>query len=201
MDLETSEAGSSEVVLKNWDFPKIHSQLHLFDDIIAKGATRNFNTKPNESLNRSFKKYYTVTNFQNVDGQVSQLRYKHKLVLILRQVLQQDQFHYAITFIESKIEVLDEFAKSRDADETIEPPSSTSTTNQSISHVYLGSPKKATTLADFTDSSTGNGLTYSVFRRMLEEFLNKFYQAYELPHERYLEIKGDQKVMFKSSVF
>ena len=70
MKLEASEGEIPDLAEKSWDFPKIHSQLHLFDDIIAKGVTRNYNTKPNESLNRPFKGDYTVTNFQDVDEQV-----------------------------------------------------------------------------------------------------------------------------------
>ena len=57
---------------KNWDFPKIHSQQHIFDDIVAKGATQNFNTKPNESLNRPLKLIYiNFTNFREVAQQVN----------------------------------------------------------------------------------------------------------------------------------
>jgi len=70
MKLEASEGEIPDLAEKSWDFPKIHSQLHLFDDIIAKGVTRNYNTKPNESLNRPFKGDYTVTNFWDVDEQV-----------------------------------------------------------------------------------------------------------------------------------
>jgi len=55
---------------KNWDFPKIHWQQHLFDDILAKGATRNFNSKINESLNCPLKKKYICTNFRDVAEQV-----------------------------------------------------------------------------------------------------------------------------------
>jgi len=68
--------------VKDWDFPKIHSQQHLFDDIVAKGATRNYNTKPNESLNRPLKGIYVnQTNFRDVAEQVSlihiQLNHSH----------------------------------------------------------------------------------------------------------------------------
>ena len=83
MALESSEETGSDSA-KNWDFPKVHSQLHLFDDIMAKGVTRNFNTKTNESLNRPFKKNYKITNYQQVEKQVYGLGYKHKLVLTLR---------------------------------------------------------------------------------------------------------------------
>ena len=55
-------------------------------------------------------------------------------------------------------------------------------------------------MAQFAGSS-GDGLTYSIFRKMLEDFLNKFYQAHQLPHERYLKIQGDQKVISKLLLF
>ena len=55
---------------KNWDFPKIHWIEHAFDDIEAKGVTRNYNTKPNEKLHGPLKKCYLKTNFKNVTEQV-----------------------------------------------------------------------------------------------------------------------------------
>lgn len=70
----TGDDGSG---VKSWDFPKIHSQQHLFDDIVAKGATRNYNTKPNESLNQPLKGIYAnQTNFRDVAEQV-RLLYIH----------------------------------------------------------------------------------------------------------------------------
>ncbi|KAF8256486.1 hypothetical protein EI94DRAFT_1645643, partial [Lactarius quietus] len=56
---------------KNWNFPKIHALVHCFDDIEAKGASRNYNTKPNEKLHGPLKKSYTLrTNVKNFAGQV-----------------------------------------------------------------------------------------------------------------------------------
>jgi hypothetical protein len=44
---------------------------HLFDDIEAKGATRNYNTKPNEKMHGSLKESYSHrTNFRDVAPQV-----------------------------------------------------------------------------------------------------------------------------------
>ena len=58
--------------LKDWNFPKIHAQLHLFDDIIAKGVTRNYNSKTNESFHGPIRwDYVSGTNFRDVDEQVS----------------------------------------------------------------------------------------------------------------------------------
>ena len=62
-------------------------------------------------------------------------------------------------------------------------------------HIYLGSPIEGATVAEFADGS--NGLAYATFRKMLETFLNGFYAAHQLPRERYLEVRGDQNVMFE----
>ncbi|KAI9441949.1 hypothetical protein BJY52DRAFT_1195036 [Lactarius psammicola] len=40
---------------KNWNFPKMHALVHSFDDIEAKGASCNYNTKPNEKLHGPLK--------------------------------------------------------------------------------------------------------------------------------------------------
>ena len=50
----------------------MHTHQHTFDDIEAKGVTRNYNTKPNEQLHGPLKKsYLRRTNFKEVAGQVS----------------------------------------------------------------------------------------------------------------------------------
>lgn len=57
---------------KGWNFPKAHTHQHVFQDILTKGVTRNYNTKPNEKLNGPLKKFYqNHTNFKNVASQVS----------------------------------------------------------------------------------------------------------------------------------
>lgn len=56
---------------KNWNFPKAHTHIHMFQDILRKGATRNFNTKVNEKGHGPIKDWYKYqTNFKNVDDQV-----------------------------------------------------------------------------------------------------------------------------------
>ena len=99
--------------------------------------------------------------------------------------------------MQAKIDALNEATQSDNADETVE--SSTSTVDELVTHIYLGSRKKGTTVSEFAGSSAGNGLTFPIFQKMLEIFLNKFYEAHQLPRERYLEIRGDQEVMSKTS--
>ncbi|PBK88793.1 hypothetical protein ARMGADRAFT_1033774 [Armillaria gallica] len=78
---------------KNWDFSKIHSLKHLFDDIEAKGVTLNYNTKPNESMHGSFKEsYHRCTNFKD----------------IAKQILRVDQWYSASSFIRQQINLHDQ---------------------------------------------------------------------------------------------
>ncbi|KAH9953929.1 hypothetical protein BC827DRAFT_1280060 [Russula dissimulans] len=62
--------------VKSWNFPKMHALVHSFDDVKAKGASCNYNTKPNEKLHGPLKKLYSMrTNFKNVAEQI--LKYEH----------------------------------------------------------------------------------------------------------------------------
>ncbi|KAG6328349.1 hypothetical protein ID866_10740, partial [Astraeus odoratus] len=57
---------------KDWNFPKIHALTHLFDDIIAKGVTWNYNKKPNEKCHRLLQQtHQQETNFKDVANQVN----------------------------------------------------------------------------------------------------------------------------------
>jgi hypothetical protein len=57
---------------KNWSFPKMHLHLHVFDDIMDKGAMSNMSTKPSEKIHGPIRKIYSnQTNFKNVADQVS----------------------------------------------------------------------------------------------------------------------------------
>ncbi|KAG1838862.1 hypothetical protein DFJ58DRAFT_718667 [Suillus subalutaceus] len=52
---------------KNWNFPKLHMSVHIFDNIEAKGATCHCNMKPNENMHGPLKDSYQMhTNFRNV---------------------------------------------------------------------------------------------------------------------------------------
>ncbi|KAF8268009.1 hypothetical protein EI94DRAFT_1801011 [Lactarius quietus] len=54
----------------------MHTLVHSFDNIEAKGASRNYNMKPNKKLHGPLKKSYTLqTNFKNFARQI--LRFKH----------------------------------------------------------------------------------------------------------------------------
>ena len=57
---------------------------HIFDDVEAKGATRNYNTKPNEKMHGSLKDSYLLrTNFRDVAEQV-RFNFKKMIIIILQ---------------------------------------------------------------------------------------------------------------------
>ena len=60
-----------ESMQKNWNFPKAHLGKHAFEDIIEKGAVRNYSTRPNESHHSPIRKYYLrQTNRKDMPEQV-----------------------------------------------------------------------------------------------------------------------------------
>ncbi|KAG1726802.1 uncharacterized protein EDB91DRAFT_1239606 [Suillus paluster] len=67
---------TAEMSEKSWNFPKKHLSAHLFDDIEAKGVSRNYSTKPNEKMHSPLKDaYQDRTNFKNFTEQI--LQYNH----------------------------------------------------------------------------------------------------------------------------
>ncbi|KAG0707969.1 hypothetical protein DFH29DRAFT_979579 [Suillus ampliporus] len=73
MDIAFTDSSIPENISKDkgWNFPKLHMDVHFFDDIEAKGVTRNYNTKLNEKMHGPLKDSYLLrTNFRNVAEQV-----------------------------------------------------------------------------------------------------------------------------------
>ncbi|KAG1847064.1 hypothetical protein F4604DRAFT_1594697 [Suillus subluteus] len=60
---------------KNWNFQKLHMTMHLFDDIEAKGVTRNYNMKLSKQMHGPLKDWYQQqTNFKDFAEQVGNTR-------------------------------------------------------------------------------------------------------------------------------
>ncbi|KAK0500068.1 hypothetical protein EDD18DRAFT_1102263 [Armillaria luteobubalina] len=86
--------------VKSWNFPKIHSHKHLVDDIMAKGVTRNYNTKPNEKMHGPLKYAYQLrTNFKEVTEQILRVDSWCNAASFIRQQidLQEELLHQAIS--------------------------------------------------------------------------------------------------------
>ncbi|KAG1769124.1 hypothetical protein EV702DRAFT_1181845 [Suillus placidus] len=79
-------------VTKNWNFPKMHASKHIFDDIIAKGAARNFSTRPNEKQHGPIKCWYLrQTNRKDIANQVCHHQLWKKNLTSLAQVEEENK--------------------------------------------------------------------------------------------------------------
>ncbi|KAK0475391.1 hypothetical protein IW261DRAFT_1422226 [Armillaria novae-zelandiae] len=96
-NLKAYSQATDHMVWKNvtsWSIPKVHMQRHLFDDIIAKGATKNYNTKVNECMHGPLKEaYQTWTNFKNVADQILMTDHKYRIAMKLQQRMDCNKKH------------------------------------------------------------------------------------------------------------
>ncbi|KAG1843288.1 hypothetical protein DFJ58DRAFT_717813 [Suillus subalutaceus] len=170
---------------KNWNFPKLHMTTHLFDDIEAKGVTRNYNTKPSEQMHGPLKDWYQQqTNFKDFAEQI--LRIDHWLLVadnIRRQIFDLDEY----TRVTSQSQANDINDIDNDANE--DDPDSKSSTNPLMHdfdpldgsmHVKFGSREAPQTFG-LIENSHKNDVTFTNFRVKLNSFLNVFLPASNIP--------------------
>lgn len=101
---------------KKWNnAPKAHMHMHMPQDIMAKGATRHYNTKTFESMHRPLKQFYLwMSNFKNVGPQVCYYCIAHipqralTECLLCFQILTADIRSHAATYIRTEIDAYDE---------------------------------------------------------------------------------------------
>ncbi|KAH9888565.1 hypothetical protein C8Q73DRAFT_776637 [Cubamyces lactineus] len=109
---------------KNWNFPKCHTHQHIVDDVMEKGVTKNFNTKPFEKMHGIIKGIYQdQTNFKDVEAQIARIEHQ---VSVAR-------------FMRSRINALDEAVNKRLT------PKEPKADSFQFAHVHLGAPTQGTT--------------------------------------------------------
>ncbi|KAG1829439.1 hypothetical protein EV424DRAFT_1470719 [Suillus variegatus] len=169
---------------KNWNFPKKHLLTHLFDDIIAKGVTRNYNTKPNEKMHGPLRAiYHWQTNFKDVAPQI--LRYDHWLLTSLS--------------IHDEINDLDAYTNNLKA--TIEPDATENSEGvvNAAARVQLGARQNDVFFADIEQSHATDRAFFG-FRIKLNQFLNDLLpnNAIPLPNEMHIRFQAcDQITEFR----
>ncbi|KAG1731038.1 hypothetical protein EDD22DRAFT_1014271, partial [Suillus occidentalis] len=166
---------------KNWNFPKLHMSVHIFDNIEAKGATRNYNTKPNERMHGSLKDSYLLrTNFRDVAPQI--LHINHWQVVaesIRRHISDLDEYESGGSEDSGDLEDLG------DVDDLVSP-------DANAPHVRLGSRQAAQTFELIEDAHKEDA-AFTNFRVKLNNFLTDFLQVIQLP------LPGGKRVQFKAS--
>ncbi|KAI6095746.1 hypothetical protein EV401DRAFT_2062414 [Pisolithus croceorrhizus] len=166
----------TENVKKNWNFPKNHMHMHVFDDIKAKGVTWNFSTKPNEKMHGPLKeKYQRCTNFQNVAEQILQVNHLE---------LVSELIHCTITNYDTNTRSPDD----NDADEVKQ---------EDFFHVRLGSRVKHPLMLEAVKQRSITNKVFFQFQMKLNEFLNRYFTAVgkTLPGGKCIQFQPNDQIM------
>ncbi|KAJ6553880.1 hypothetical protein B0H10DRAFT_1848583, partial [Mycena sp. CBHHK59/15] len=160
---------------KNWNFPKMHSHQHVFDDIENKGASRNFGTKINESMHGPIRQtYHKLTNFKDVTPQL--IKHDHRRAVAL--------------FIREQLDALD------GPEDSLCPADLEAVVQSNIS---IGSKLKPIMFSALEDGMSAD-IAFQRFRMRFGEFLSNFLPAfgYRLPNGNRIRFeKTDMIVPFQ----
>ncbi|TFK32475.1 hypothetical protein BDQ12DRAFT_773338 [Crucibulum laeve] len=150
---------TKDVLPGDWQFIKMHSNRHVFDDITAKGVSRGFSTNQNEKMHGPLKDSYQFnTNFKDVASQI--LKIDHHL--------------FIAKYIRNNINQLHEETESTtDHREPI---------IKIIGNIYLGSKQKECSLDMLELSKKSSDQGYIQFRIKLAKFLNEYLPAISTGH-------------------
>ncbi|EIW74668.1 hypothetical protein CONPUDRAFT_67069, partial [Coniophora puteana RWD-64-598 SS2] len=153
---------------KNWNFPKNHSNHHAIRDILAKGVTSVYNTKPNESMHRSLRESYKYrTNFKEIALQVLRIELWLLVLVIVREHI--TAFDRACVESSAKSEPSDE------KDTLVDDLESSQT------RFTLGSkaPGSAQSLQDLQDTHLDDS-RFNNLSRKFEDFINSYFVTHNL---------------------
>ncbi|KAK7000821.1 hypothetical protein R3P38DRAFT_3327544 [Favolaschia claudopus] len=161
---------------KNWNFPKMHLQQHAFDDIVRKGASRNFGAKIDESMHAATRAAYLRQTILKFDSADNILRSLHR-TLVAKYI--RDQLDGRETFLDD-----DDFEQQAPSD--IEP----------VGNVVVGSRKTPTSFADL-ENVMKEDTAFTRFRLRFAEFLNIFLPAfgYTLPQGKRVALQPTQEII------
>ncbi|KAI5899758.1 uncharacterized protein SCHCODRAFT_02682721 [Schizophyllum commune H4-8] len=182
---------------KTWNFPKIHQHAHVFDDIEAKGAARNFGTKPFEKMHGRLRKIYkNQTNFKNFEEQIVRIRHRQYMAQDVQEQLE-------------RLDALQRDEEQRRKDEEVEDarrwrwkpsPSAPSDDDgpsgkDDFQRIVLGSPDGMVSLEDLEGFVFGDGQVFPHLRREISTYLGVKLTKHDLirPY-KYLEVKYSSEV-------
>ncbi|KAF8834824.1 hypothetical protein BDN67DRAFT_992580 [Paxillus ammoniavirescens] len=152
---------------KNWNFPKVHSAKHAFNDIREKGAACNFSTRPNEKVHGPFKHaFFLQTNWKDVANQL--LRLDHTSIIA--------------ELIRGRIDHLDTEHLKWLLDERALEDGETDTMDYRTfnTHIYLGSPQRPIMFAAI-EAENLTSHAFHDFRKKFTMFINEFVLVHDIP--------------------
>ncbi|KAG2063962.1 hypothetical protein BDR04DRAFT_1122895 [Suillus decipiens] len=153
---------------KNWAYPRQHAYAHLFDNIKAKGAMQNTNTKANEKCHGPIRQIYLwQTNFKNIAEQVLDLNHHfliaHSICLDIEDYDDLTAFQTDHLYLDSED---DEEHYDNDSDATV--------------HIKLGAAQTEQTFAAL-EQLHANDNAFNQFCIKLANFLSDSLPAHRMP--------------------
>ncbi|KAM6495342.1 hypothetical protein JOM56_009965 [Amanita muscaria] len=205
-----SNDDTEDVSTKNWNFPKMHTQVHLFDDIRAKGATRHYNTKPNEQMHGPLRRAYLFrTNFKNVAPQILQVNH-----WVLAAQVVQDNIDVLDTYYDKQQTDTDENECDVDANdgEAIDAPGPAAPATIVLDRIVFKSPVSESDAGcsfrqlETSDQTSNEPLLLSL-RSKVTGFLRQYFQDNQIhapypairPNETFIEYRA-MRVYYESMV-
>ncbi|KAG2355123.1 hypothetical protein BDR07DRAFT_1453876 [Suillus spraguei] len=161
---------------KKWAYPKRHAHAHLFDDIEAKGSTRNTNTKPNEKCHGPIRRIYRrQMNFKNIAEQVLCLDHRFLIAHSIR--LDIEDYDDLITSQNDPLhsDSEDDECPNNDSDATL--------------HIKLGATQKEQIFATLEQLHANNN-AFNWFRIKLANSLSDSLPAHRIP------LPGGKRIKF-----
>ncbi|KAK0492034.1 hypothetical protein EDD18DRAFT_1080209 [Armillaria luteobubalina] len=178
-NLKAYSQATDDIVWKNvtsWSIPKVHTQQHLFDDIIAKGVTKNYNTKVNECMHGPLKEaYQTRTNFKNVADQILMTDHRYGIAMKLRQRMDHNKKHQkeAMASVEQETKVSSKAKHHNRQMQNIQPLDS-----KASLHSLRFTPRDPRTLEEL-EAAFHSDPAYECFRIRLGLFMTTFLNMVE----------------------
>ncbi|KIK41608.1 hypothetical protein CY34DRAFT_85128 [Suillus luteus UH-Slu-Lm8-n1] len=162
---------------KNWNFPKMHASKHIFDDIIAKGAARNFSTRPNEKQHGPIKRWYLrQTNRKDIANQILVLDHKSFIAEFIRSRIEfLDEERHKLTLSREELE---------DNDTDDEPFEA---------RLHIGSPLRTLTSLAQVEEDNSSNRAFDCFRKKLATFLNHFLPSHNIPLPDGIHFHGHER--------
>ncbi|KAK0470789.1 hypothetical protein EDD18DRAFT_1315381 [Armillaria luteobubalina] len=178
-NLKAYSQATDDTIWKNvtsWSIPKVHTQQHLFDDIIAKGVTKNYNTKVNECMHGPLKEaYQTRTNFKNVADQILMTDHRYGIAMKLRQRMDRNKKHQkeAMASVEQETKVSSKAKRHNRQMQNIQPLDS-----KASLHSLQFTPRDPRTLEEL-EAAFHSDPAYERFRIRLGLFMTTFLNMVE----------------------
>ncbi|KAL0059534.1 hypothetical protein AAF712_013710 [Marasmius tenuissimus] len=166
---------------KSWNFPKAHTYIHVFDDIMNKGVTRNYNTKINENMHGPLKDAYQLrTNFKNFAPQVVRRVLVLRLLINASQILRVDHYSYAATVIRQHLNKITEELTRRELARSLKEQGEANIDTVAREEVHMSVPGPRWTFKSLEEHHQHDP-AYSRFRIRFQKFLLDFFPSFNLP--------------------